>query len=122
MSKILVVDDSETLRTQLQTDLAAAGYQVVLAADGFEGLDALRAHPDIKLIFCDVNMPKMDGFEMCERMLGMEIFKGIPILMLTTESSPEMKVRGKQVGVTAWITKPYIALRMLAAVRKLVAA
>jgi two-component system chemotaxis response regulator CheY len=116
--KIMIVDDSETLRVQLRQDLETAGYQVVEGVDGVNGLETLEKNKDCSLIICDVNMPNMDGFTMCTKVHQTPEFKAVPIFMLTTESSPEMKVKGKEAGVLAWITKPYVAEKMLAAIGK----
>ncbi|MBY0472261.1 response regulator [bacterium] len=116
--KILVVDDSETLRVQLKQDLEKGGFQVVEGVDGVNGIEVLEKNKDVALIVCDVNMPNMDGLTMCSKVHQTAEFKAIPIFMLTTESGPEMKAKGKEAGVIAWITKPYVAEKMLAAIGK----
>ncbi len=118
MAKILVVDDSETLRTQLRKILEAKGHQVVEAENGVRGLEQFAAHDDLKLVFCDVNMPEMDGLTMCERIRDTMPTRKVPIFMLTTESSKEMKLRGKDAGVMAWVTKPFVEEKLLMAVDK----
>ena len=95
MSKILIVDDSETLRSQLRKSLEEAGHEVVEGYDGVNGLETLNANPDVELILCDVNMPDMDGLEMVRLVHGDEELTGIPILMLTTEASKSSKEIGK---------------------------
>lgn len=120
MAKILVVDDSEIIRFQLAEDLSAEGHEVLQAVDGLNGLEVIREHDDIKLIICDVNMPEMDGITMCEQVSKDESRNKIPIVMLTTQNSPEMKAKGKAYGVVAWVTKPYKAAALLGGVRKLV--
>jgi two-component system chemotaxis response regulator CheY len=119
MAKILIVDDSESLRTQLRRDLEEAGHSVVEGGNGLQGLDQLKLNPDLRLVLCDVNMPEMDGLTMCQNVSEDPAYRGLPILMLTTESSPEMKTRGKECGVLAWITKPYVAAKLVAAVDKI---
>lgn len=119
MAKILLVDDSETIRAQLKKDLSDGGHDVVEAADGLEGIDQLKSNGDVQLVFCDVNMPNMDGLTMCEKVASESLSSAV-ILMLTTESNPEMKERGKNAGVRAWITKPYNKDKVLEAVKKLV--
>lgn len=119
MAKILVVDDSEIIRVQLRADLESAGHEVVEAADGVQGLKALEANADVKLVFSDVNMPEMDGLTMCEKLHGNPAFSHIPIIMLTTQSSADMKTRGKENGVVAWVTKPYKSQALLSGTRKI---
>lgn len=116
MATILVVDDSETVRLQIRKALEEGGHEVVEAGDGIAGLDALKEHPLIKIILCDVNMPRLDGISMCMKIQENEVTKGIPIIMITTESSPEMKQKSKDAGVKAWITKPFVAEKLLKAV------
>ena len=120
MAKILVVDDSEIIRFQLAEDLSSEGHEVLQAVDGLNGLEVISEHDDIKLIICDVNMPEMDGITMCEQVSKDESRNKIPIVMLTTQNSPEMKAKGKAYGVVAWVTKPYKAAALLGGVRKLV--
>jgi two-component system chemotaxis response regulator CheY len=120
MAKILVVDDSETLRGQLKTSLEASGYSVVEGQDGLHGIEVLNANPDVKLIFSDVNMPNMDGLTMCEKIHADAKFASIPIFMLTTESNADLKTRGKAAGVVAWITKPFVADKVVEGVKKVV--
>lgn len=118
--KILIVDDSETLRVQLKKDLEAGGFTVVEGFDGVNGLETLSQNKDVKLVICDVNMPRMDGLTMMEKMASDPETAKIPKLMMTTESSPEMKSRGKAAGVMAWITKPYQADKLLMVLKKVV--
>ena len=118
MAKILVVDDSEMLRSQLKKVLSDAGHQVVEAVDGLNGIEVLEANRDVKLILCDVNMPRMDGISMCQKIHADAALGKIPIFMLTTESNPDMKAKGKEAGVIAWITKPFVEDKLIAAVNK----
>lgn len=119
--KILIVDDSETLRTQLRKDLEAAQLSVLESFDGINGLETLEAHrKEIGLIICDVNMPRMDGITMCQKVHANPDFNKIPILMMTTESSAEMKAQGKAAGVLAWVTKPYVSEKLVAVIKKVI--
>lgn len=120
MAKILVVDDSLTIRGQVKTMLTSNGYEVVEASDGLDGLEKIGQNLDVKLIICDVNMPQMDGLTMCQKVRSKEEFKTVPIFMLTTESSPDMKAKGKEIGITAWIIKPFDVNTTLAAVKKVI--
>ncbi len=119
MTTILVVDDSETIRIQLKTDLTKENYQVIEAYNGLNGLEMLHQNEDIELIICDVNMPEMDGLSMCEEIHKEEKFNTIPIIMLTTQCSSDMKKRGKENGVIAWITKPHKPKTLLGGIKKI---
>jgi len=118
-AKVLVVDDSDSLRTQLKKCLQSIGLDVVDVGDGLQGLDALSKNPDLKLIICDVNMPNMDGITMVTKVSENDTWKAIPIFMLTTETNTDLKDKGKQAGVKAWITKPFQEDKLLLAVRKM---
>lgn len=118
MAKILIVDDSESLRGQLKKLLVSGGHSVVEGHDGKHGLDILKANPDSRLIICDVNMPNMDGLTMCTKVKEVAALSGIPIFMLTTESTDDLKEKGKKIGVKAWITKPFDDSKLLGAITK----
>ena len=122
MAKVIVIDDSETLRSQIRKDLEASGHTVVEGTDGIHGLEVIQATNDARLVICDVNMPRMDGLTMCGKLFEIRGGKSVPILILTTECSPEMKEKGKAAGVVAWITKPHTPEKLKAAVEKLTSA
>jgi two-component system, chemotaxis family, chemotaxis protein CheY len=114
---ILAVDDSASMRQMVRYTLETAGYEVVQATDGVEALDyAKTAAAD--LVLTDVNMPNMDGITLCRELRGLSHYKGVPILMLTTESATETKTRGKQAGATGWIVKPFNPEQLLATIAK----
>ncbi len=116
-NKILIADDSMLVRRQVTTALTAAGYAVVEAVDGE---DALRkTTPDMMLIVCDLNMPKMNGMEMLERLHADPVLSAVPFVMLTTEARPGMFERAKALGARAWLIKPFKADLLLAAIQKL---
>lgn len=119
MAKILIVDDSEAIRIQLRKDLESRSHVVIEGVDGLDGLTQLQNLDGIELIICDVNMPKMDGLSMVAKISQEPRYAGIKIFMLTTEGSADMKSRGKEAGVKAWITKPYIAEKLLSAIEKI---
>lgn len=119
MAKIMVVDDSEIIRFRLNTDLTGEGHEVIEAHDGLHGLQMLKENEDIKLIVCDVNMPEMDGITMCENISKDSKFNHIPIVMLTTQNSPELRAQGKSYGVIAWVTKPYKPAALLGGIKKI---
>lgn len=118
MSKtILTVDDSRMMREMLLMVLQGAGFNVVQAEDGVEGLEALeRSNPDI--IITDINMPRMDGYGVIEGVRRDPRHRATPILVLSTESSPEKKQRAREAGATGWIVKPFQADALLDVVRR----
>jgi two-component system chemotaxis response regulator CheY len=116
---VLIVDDSLTIRQQISLTLKSAGYQIVEACDGREGVDALRAHAGIAMVLCDVNMPRMNGLEFLETIKGEAAGPPIPVIMLTTEGSPDLITRAKRAGAKGWIVKPFQTDLLLAAVRRI---
>ena len=119
MAKILIVDDSETLRGQVKKDLESAGHGTLEAADGINGMEVFESNRgSIDLILCDVNMPRLDGLSMVSKLYENNGGNIPPVFMLTTECSSEMKTKGKSVGVVAWMTKPYSKEKMTVAVAK----
>jgi two-component system chemotaxis response regulator CheY len=117
---ILIVDDSETVRTQLKTVLEQAGYAILEAQDGIEGVAQAIEHPHTALILADVNMPKMDGLTMCVKIKQNTALVMIPIVMLTTETNAELKAQGKAIGITAWIIKPFNAGKIISGISKII--
>ncbi len=119
--KILVVDDAMTVRNLAKFALGKAGYTIVEAEDGAIGLAKAKAEkPD--LIISDLNMPNMNGLEMARAIKGDESTKAIPIFMLTTEASADIAKEGKEIGIMAWIVKPFVPEKLLAAVQKVLGA
>lgn len=116
--KILVVDDSATVRDSVKQALLASSFVVIEAVDGLDGLKKLGENSDVKLIICDVNMPNMDGLSMCAKLK--ETNSSIPIFMLTTEANAEMKEKGKAYGVRAWMIKPFNGEKMIAGIKKVI--
>lgn len=106
MPRILIVDDSATVRHQLRDCLEAAGHDVVEAENGAFGLQRAKAE-EFSLIIVDVNMPVMNGLEMLENLRAVPERASVPAFVLTTESSKDMVARGKKCGATAWIVKPF---------------
>ena len=119
MSKILVVDDSSTVRDEVAGFLKKNGLAVDTAVDGQDGLAKIKANPGLKLVISDVNMPNMDGLTMVEKVRGELGNKTVNVIMLTTESSPAMKDRGKAAGVKGWIVKPFKGDAVLETFKKL---
>ena len=119
MSKtVMVVDDSGSFRTVVKLALQKAGYGVVEAVDGKDAVGKLNGQK-LNLIVCDVNMPNMDGLTMAEKIRTELGNTKVRIVMLTTEDSPDMRDRGKAVGVTGWIVKPFKGDAVLGPFRKL---
>ncbi len=118
MANVLVVDDSNTMREIVAGYLSQNGFQVAVATDGRDGLLQLRSDPGIKLIVSDVNMPNMDGLTMAEKIRKELGNKDVRIIMLTTEDNPAMRSRGKDVGVTGRIVKPFRGDAVLAPFKK----
>lgn len=118
---ILAIDDSTSIRQMVAFTLKSAGYTVIEAADGQEGLDKATANAgDITLILTDQNMPRMDGLTLTRALRDMPQFAKTPILMLTTESSDEMKSQGKAAGATGWLVKPFDPHKLLEVVKKVI--
>ena len=104
--KIMIVDDSETIRNQVSRCLMDAGYSVVLAVDGKDGLEKAIKNPDASLFIFDYNMPIMTGMELCKKVKSIETLKQIPVLFLTTETSQDKRDEAKALGVKTWVVKP----------------
>lgn len=116
---ILSVDDSASMRALIKMTLSGAGYQVVEAVDGVEGLAAARASP-VHMIVTDLNMPRMDGLSFIREVRKLPAYKGVPILFLTTESDDEKKREAKAAGATGWVVKPFQPDQLLAVVRRVI--
>jgi two-component system chemotaxis response regulator CheY len=120
MSKtILAVDDSASIRQMVAFTLKGAGYTVIEATDGEDGLTKARSGA-VNLVLTDQNMPKMDGLSMVKALRGMPQYAATPILMLTTESSDAMKASGKAAGATGWLVKPFDPAKLLEVVKKVI--
>ena len=118
---ILIVDDSSSLRTVVKLALARAGYEVLEAGDGQEGLAQLDKAGKVHLIVSDVNMPRMDGIAFVTQVKQHPKHKFTPVIMLTTEGQNEKKEQGRAAGARAWIVKPFNPPQLLDAVSKLIA-
>ncbi|MCB1972902.1 MAG: response regulator [Geminicoccaceae bacterium] len=105
--RILAVDDSRTMRDMLTIALTGAGMEVTVAEDGVHGLEMLEAEEVPDAIISDINMPRLDGFGFIEAVRRIDRFRATPILVLTTESAPELKARARNAGATGWIVKPF---------------
>lgn len=104
--RVLAIDDSRTIRDLLRYTLEAAGFECHCAVDGRDGVTQFpNVAPDV--VITDINMPNLDGFGVLDELRSGTIRTNIPILVLTTESSPEMKARARSAGATGWIVKPF---------------
>jgi two-component system chemotaxis response regulator CheY len=119
MATVLTVDDSPSVRQMIKLVLGPAGYTVIEAADGAEGLAKAKANP-VKMIITDLNMPVMNGLELIRALRTVPSIVGVPIVFLTTESNDAAKQEAKAAGATGWITKPFKPEQLLAVVGKLV--
>ncbi|MFK7823433.1 MAG: response regulator [Oligoflexales bacterium] len=106
-TKVLIVDDSVTMRQQIDLTLTKEGFELIEACDGEDGIKKLQEVDNIKLVFLDVNMPKMDGLEMLEEIQRKGIFTDVPVIMLTTEIDKRKIHRAKTAGAKGWIIKPF---------------
>jgi two-component system chemotaxis response regulator CheY len=117
--KVLIVDDSRTIRQQVTFTLTKGGYEVVEAEDGLDGINKLKANPDVAMIISDVNMPNMNGLEMVETINGDAGIAHPPIVMLTTEGAGDLVERAKKAGAKGWLVKPFKPDQLVAVVSKL---
>jgi two-component system, chemotaxis family, chemotaxis protein CheY len=116
---ILCVDDSASIRQMVKLTLTGAGYQVVQAGDGAEGLAKARESA-VNLVVTDLNMPVMDGLGLIRELRKLPSYRGVPIIFLTTESDPGLKQQAKAAGATGWITKPFQQEQLVSVVRKVI--
>jgi twitching motility two-component system response regulator PilG len=115
--KIMVIDDSSTIRRSAEIFMGQAGYQVVLADDGFDALAKMNDHQPA-LIFCDILMPRLDGYQTCALIRKSARFHATPVVMLSSKDGLFDRARGAMVGSSAYLTKPFSKDSLLAAVRE----
>jgi two-component system chemotaxis response regulator CheY len=120
MARILAVDDSPSMRQMVSVTLRNAGHDVLEALDGCEALEIARHPPAVDLVITDINMPNMDGITLVKELRRLVHYRGVPLLVLTTEASAQKKQEGKAAGATGWIVKPFNPERLLAAVARVV--
>ena len=119
MHSILAVDDSASMRQMVSFTLKNAGYDVTEAVDGEDALNKAAAR-DFDLVLTDQNMPRMDGISLTRKLRDNPKFKATPILILTTESSEQMKQAGRAAGATGWLVKPFDPAKLIEVIRKVV--
>ncbi|MES2105617.1 PleD family two-component system response regulator [Undibacterium sp.] len=114
--KIMVIDDSSTIRRSAEIFLGQVGYKVVLAEDGFDALSKINdSHPD--LIFCDILMPRLDGYQTCALIKKSAKFRDTPVIMLSSKDGLFDRARGAMVGSDEYLTKPFTKDSLLKTVR-----
>ncbi len=116
---ILTVDDSASIRQMVAFTLKSAGYEVIDAVDGEDGLDKAKGRT-ADLVLTDQNMPRMDGLTLIKALRELNQYRVTPILMLTTESSDAMKAAGRAAGATGWLVKPFDPQKLLEVVKKVI--
>ena len=116
---VLTVDDSASIRQMVSFTLKSAGYEVVEAVDGMDGLEKAKGQ-SFNLVLTDQNMPRMDGLSLLKSLRGMPGYRTVPILMLTTESSDTMKSQGRAAGATGWLVKPFDPQKLIEVVKKVI--
>ena len=117
MHSILAVDDSASMRQMVSFTLKNAGYNVVEAVDGQDAWEK-SASRDFDLVLTDQNMPRLDGLGLTRKLRERPNFKSTPILILTTESSDQMKQAGRAAGATGWLVKPFDPAKLIAVIKK----
>jgi twitching motility two-component system response regulator PilG len=115
--RVLVIDDSNTIRRSAEIFLKQGGHQVLLAEDGFDALSKVNDHlPD--LIFCDILMPRLDGYQTCAIIKRNAKFANVPVIMLSSKDGLFDKARGRMVGAEDYLTKPFTKDQLLQAVQQ----
>ena len=118
---ILAIDDSASIRQMVSMTLGSAGYKVIEAADGADGYSKATTHT-VDAVITDLNMPSLNGIEFIRKVRQHASSKGVPIILLTTESSDDMKRQAKEAGATGWMVKPFKQDQLLALIRKVIGA
>jgi len=119
MQSILAVDDSASMRQMVTFTLKGAGYNVIEAVDGQDALEKIKGHT-VSLVLTDQNMPRIDGITLVKKLRERPEYQNTPILILTTESSDEMKQKGKSAGATGWLVKPFDPNKLLDVIKRVV--
>ncbi|HEX5756446.1 MAG TPA: twitching motility response regulator PilG [Arenimonas sp.] len=119
--RVMVIDDSKTIRRTAETLLKKEGCDVVTATDGFEALSKIADHQP-QIVFVDIMMPRLDGYQTCALIKNNQMFKSVPVIMLSSKDGLFDKARGRIVGSDQYLTKPFTRDELLAAIRKYVPA
>jgi len=118
MKTILTVDDSSLMRQMIKYTLAGAGYSVIEAVDGIDALAKLTV--PVHLVITDLNMPNLDGIGLVKKIRSNPAYKGLPILILTTEAARSRALAGKAAGATGWIVKPFNSAQLLSVLQRVI--
>ena len=119
MHSILAVDDSASMRKMVSFTLVGAGFKVVEAVDGIDAFEKAQKQ-QFDLVLTDQNMPRLDGIGLTKKLRDNPKFKATPILILTTESSDQMKQAGRNAGATGWLVKPFDPTKLLEVIKKVI--
>lgn len=114
---IMTAEDSRSVRQAVTLILEQAGYQVIQTEDGVDALEKIQKHK-VDMLLTDLNMPRMDGYELIRQVRALEQYRFIPIVTLTTESQLAKKMVGKEAGATGWIVKPFKPEKLLNVLKK----
>lgn len=117
--RVLTVDDSRTILAMLHHTLSNAGFEVLQAEDGQQGLEVLRSQ-SVDIVITDINMPVMDGIEFIKHVRALGQYNSLPILILTTETSQDKRDQGKAAGGTGWIVKPFDPEKLISVIQRVV--
>jgi len=120
-TKVLAIDDSRTIRHLLTEALSDAGFDVVTAEDGVDGVETFQ-DSEADVVITDINMPNMDGFGVINSIRKGDVNNKVPILVLTTESGDELKARARDAGATGWIVKPFDDQSLISALNRVTGA
>ncbi len=115
--RVLVIDDSNTIRRSAEIFLRQGGHEVLLAEDGFDALAKVSDNAP-ELIFCDILMPRLDGYQTCALIKNNQMFKATPVIMLSSKDGLFDKARGRIVGSEQYLTKPFTREELLGAIRR----
>jgi len=113
--KVIIVDDSQTLRTQVKYHLEGHGFKIVEAIDGIDGYEKISENRDASIIIVDLNMPGMNGLVLLQKLKDDNICNDVPKFVLTTESDEKSKATARAIGVAAWFLKPFIPEKLIGA-------
>ena len=120
--KVLIVDDSSTVRQHVSEVLSQVGFEVLEAVDGQVGVEVIERESALAVVICDVNMPRMDGIELLTSVKSQPKNASLPILMLTTDGQSALIRKAKAAGARGWMVKPFNPVQLVAAVQKLAGA
>ena len=119
---ILVVDDEPDLealvRQRFRRKISDGAVTFVFARDGIEALQSIADHPNVDMVVSDINMPRMDGLTLIRELRMLPAYKTVPMLVLTTESTPDKKLLGKEAGATGWLVKPFNPQQLMATIAR----